>query len=177
MFVAAALLAAGSANAQGTITVDNGIITAHPMPDTTGITVGAATNCVTIPSGGALSGTAQPCVFKEGVPYCVDGGVWKECGTWHLLTQTYGGTVSLLKNLTKHECEFAMHRVLGEPATDEQIAKANKAAEQSDAAWKTEHPQCFLPNVTFADCWPGTPSSMSITTVTAGTIRSAECFE
>jgi hypothetical protein len=27
--------------------------------------------------------------------------------TWHLLTQSYGGTVSLIKDLTKHECEFA----------------------------------------------------------------------
>lgn len=25
--------------------------------------------------------------------------------SWHLLTQSYGGTVSLLKDLTKHECE------------------------------------------------------------------------
>jgi len=27
--------------------------------------------------------------------------------SWHLLTQSYGGTISLLKDLTKHECEVA----------------------------------------------------------------------
>jgi hypothetical protein len=46
--------------------------------------------------------------------------------SWHLLTQTEGGTVSLLKDLTKHECEFAMHRARGEPATEAEIAAAKE---------------------------------------------------
>jgi hypothetical protein len=44
--------------------------------------------------------------------------------SWHLLTQTYGGTITLLRDLTKHECEFAMHRAKGEPATEEEIIAA-----------------------------------------------------
>ena len=38
--------------------------------------------------------------------------------SWHLLTQSYGGTVSLIRDLTKHECEFARARALHLPATD-----------------------------------------------------------
>jgi hypothetical protein len=41
----------------------------------------------------------------------------KPLRTWHLLTQSYGGTVSLLKDLDQHECEFARGRALGNVPT------------------------------------------------------------
>lgn len=62
--------------------------------------------------------------------------------SWHLLTKTEGGTVSLLKGLSKHECEFVRARMLGQAATDEERA-ANKAAYESVTTawekWKAEH--------------------------------------
>jgi len=64
---------------------------------------------------------------------------------YHLLTQTYSGTMQLTKNLTQHECEFMRNRALGLPATNEEIAKAAAAAEaaqkaqQRDAEWEKQH--------------------------------------
>lgn len=45
-----------------------------------------------------------------------------EASDWHLLTKSAGGTVTLLKDLTKRECEFARARMKGQPATDEERA-------------------------------------------------------
>lgn len=50
---------------------------------------------------------------------------------WHLLTQSYGGTVSINGGLTKDQCDFAKHRALGEPATPDEIAAQ---AEKDDVA-------------------------------------------
>lgn len=43
---------------------------------------------------------------------------WREA--WALLIQTEGGSISITRNLTKYECEFALNRALGFPATDEE---------------------------------------------------------
>lgn len=92
------------------------------------------------------------CLRPGNPPGCIE---WKIDGipvselerNWHLLTISYGGTVSLVKDITKHECEFAMHRVKGEPATEEEVAAAQKRREN---AWATINP---------------------------GDIKSAECFQ
>jgi hypothetical protein len=69
--------------------------------------------------------------------------------SWHLLTITYGGTVTLLKDLTRHEAEFARARALGEPATVKEcreIAAAEKRRREAEEAelreWKKTAPAC-----------------------------------
>ena len=37
--------------------------------------------------------------------------------SWHLLTQSFGGTVSLIKGLTKEECEAAQYKLYTHPST------------------------------------------------------------
>lgn len=67
----------------------------------------------------------------------------QEDRSWHLLTQSEGGSVSLLKDLTKHECEFARHRALRQPATDQEVATEKK---RSDAMWDEARDICAHPN-------------------------------
>lgn len=50
--------------------------------------------------------------------------------SWHLLTITEGGTVTLLKDLTRKEAEFARARALGTNATVEECDRADKEAAQ-----------------------------------------------
>ena len=86
--------------------------------------------------------------------------------SWHLLTQTYGGTVTLLKDLTKHECEFVRARALGLPATpEEEEAKRNAALKAEWEERKAKHPLGLL----------GAPSSGHL--ITNNDIKSAECFQ
>jgi hypothetical protein len=80
--------------------------------------------------------------------------------TWHLLTKSHVGTISLLKNLTEHECQFARARALGLPATPEEI-EARKA---DDEKWFKDNPG--------ATVRPG-----GVYTVSDGDIETAECFE
>ena len=58
-----------------------------------------------------LNGRCEKIMSMENAPGTITTG---EDRSWHLLTQSEGGTVSLLKDLTKHECEFARDRVLNE---------------------------------------------------------------
>lgn len=109
---------------------------------------------------------------------------------WHLLTQTENGTVTLLKDLTQHECEFTRNRLLGNPATDEEIAAAKRQVDELRArweAWKTAH-NCHGNT----SSWSSGPSrvesdgtctqgedmgvSMSSHMVMPSDIKSAECF-
>lgn len=86
---------------------------------------------------------------------------------WHLFTQSYGGTVSLLHGLTKHACEFAMNRVLGRPATDDE--KAAQVRRDEELAKKKP---CVPP--------PGAVCLNSLATnrfVGPGDIIRAECFQ
>jgi hypothetical protein len=73
--------------------------------------------------------------------------------SWHLLTITHGGTVTLLKGLTKHEAEFARARALNRPATVkecEEAAADEKRRREAEAAreeaelreWKKTAPAC-----------------------------------
>lgn len=56
--------------------------------------------------------------------------------SWHLMTQTESGTVTLVKNLSKHECDFMMHRARGEPATPAEWAAQKSRRDTYDAGWK-----------------------------------------
>lgn len=47
--------------------------------------------------------------------------------SWHLLTQSRGGAVSLLRDLTLHECAHTRARLLGFPETKEELAEAAKS--------------------------------------------------
>jgi hypothetical protein len=102
--------------------------------------------------------------------------------SWHLLTQTYGGTVSLLKDLTQHECEFAMHRAKGEPATgEERAAEAARIKHIQDdyADWKHRCKTGQF-SIEFGDCegnGGGFYSSNEMHTIGPGDIKSAECFQ
>ncbi len=110
--------------------------------------------------------------------------------SWHLLTQTEGGTVSLIKDdLTKHECEFAMHRALGQPATDEEIASAKRAADKraqerkaTTDAWEAAHPECAMRVEGWRkgfDCLPSSLSTMLSASrlIQPSDIKTAECFQ
>lgn len=81
---------------------------------------------------------------------------------WHLLTKSYGGTVSLLHGLTKDACEFSRNRMLGLPATDEE-----RTQEEQRLIWQRE---CVLAKR--ERC--GTERS---TTTRPGDIQRAECFQ
>jgi len=88
--------------------------------------------------------------------------------SWHLLTQSEGGTVSLIKDLSQHECEFARARALHQPATeDEKQAKREADERQHEAAVATgrDPSQGYVTYVT-------SPSHVS-----PGDIRTAECFQ
>jgi hypothetical protein len=115
--------------------------------------------------------------------------------SWHLLTKSYGGTISLLKNLTKDECEFARARAFGLPATEEEKKEAKRRTEiefpkcvvlyQSESGssprnikiweeWKRANPEakgCTGPGGT-ATIWNSTTHM-----VNDGDIETAECFE
>lgn len=84
--------------------------------------------------------------------------------SWHLLQRQYDGLIrSVQHGFTKHECEFAVARARGEPATDEERAVAAKVKAEREAAarvqeakdkadrakWEGEHPGCnFLYHAT-----------------------------
>lgn len=104
--------------------------------------------------------------------------------SWHLLTITYGGTVTLLKDLTKHECEFVMHRAKGEPATEEEITAAKARAERiaKEGALCQGKPNGPL----YPESAGGSPYCLEGSPITIGTstrmtmpgdIKSAECFQ
>lgn len=94
-------------------------------------------------------------------------------GNWHFLSQAKGGTISLIKGLTQHECEFIKHRALNEPATPEE-----QAAQDRLFADRTKR---------MADCLEHFPKDNIIPMACAdigsnnvvinGNIRTAECFQ
>lgn len=108
-------------------------------------------------------------------------------GDWHLMTQSYGGTVSLQHGLDKRTCEFAKNRALGLPATDaERTAErareavvnptcpSNDADKETWKRWKAENP--FAQGCRHVDGNGATSWSMG-QTISAGNIRTAECFQ
>lgn len=121
------------------------------------------------------------------VPMSGDGGV-TDGHDWHLLTVSYGGTVSLLKGLTKQECEYSRARALGLPATPEEeqadaeryknghpACPARSATKEEWATWQAEH-------MTAQGCNYADGSSESVDwggghAIFGGDIKSAECFQ
>ena len=115
-------------------------------------------------------------------------GVWQQVTrTYHLLTISYGGTVSLIKDLTKEECEFAMNRALGRPATDaeraEQTARDKALAERVAKLCAKPNDETFIySDGISASCKKdGTVGGYSYKgnsrSIGDGDIKSAECFE
>lgn len=113
----------------------------------------------------------------------------EEDRSWHLFTQSQGGTISLLHKLTKHECEFAMNRALGRPATQEEKAAVERAREM---AVKEAEGFCAVnPNTNgkfsrysrgYISCKDGKTDGIGAEMsgpfhVSAGDIRRAECFQ
>jgi hypothetical protein len=62
---------------------------------------------------------------------------------WHLLTVTNGGAVSMIKNLTKQECDH-LYRVLMGPSDDAYRAYMDRtwAELKRVKEWQLAHPQC-----------------------------------
>jgi hypothetical protein len=109
-----------------------------------------------------------------------NGGV-QVPSNWHLLTQSRGGTVSLIKDLTKEACEYSRKRVLGLPATPQeeadQIARYKARRDEADRLCRIHSD-----DYTVFQCTPdghaissGAVSSWGMTS--AGDIKSAECFQ
>jgi hypothetical protein len=113
--------------------------------------------------------------------------------SWHLLVRTEGGTISLLKNLTRHECEFSRDRALGNPATDEEKAAYKAEVDRVQNAWgKWMQDHGCDPSRGYGGtsaesykmkdgtCMRGSEFAYpgeGMFTVTPGDIKSAECFQ
>lgn len=98
-----------------------------------------------------------------GVPQLAEPITAQPDHSYHLLTISNGGTVSINGPLTKAQCEFAKHRALGEPATDAEIAAADKTAKDEETHYKAGI------GVTAGTAPP--------TIALPGDIKSAECFQ
>lgn len=102
---------------------------------------------------------------------------------WHFLSQTYGGTISLLKNLTKEQCDFAYNRAKGYPATADE-REARKRIEEKQRAeserFYVEHPECKNVTLTYpvpSGCWSISTAYSSAYAAGSGDIKYAECFQ
>jgi hypothetical protein len=111
-----------------------------------------------------------------------------ENASWHFLSQSYGGTISLVKNLTKDECDFMYNRAKHLPATPDEKAAAQMLADREKAAsakrhaeYIEQHPECANPpsdqNKMTCDIGYGLNLSLQSYMVTSGDIATAECFE
>jgi hypothetical protein len=97
--------------------------------------------------------------------------------SWHLLTQSYGGTVSLIRNLSKAECEKMRRSVLNLDLLDAEAALMDKAPicpdDNDKAAWTKIQ--------MYGACHPKTGGIMSwglgMRQTSPGEISSAECFQ
>ena len=109
--------------------------------------------------------------------------------SWHLLTKSRVGTVSLIKDLTKEECEFSRKRMLGLPATDEEMKEERDLYKSMDDARAKE---CAIhkndtvvspDHFGFVTCKDGKPNTWSTfsyrfsSSDDGGDIVSAECFQ
>jgi len=134
----------------------------------------------------------QVCHFKNDGSITCDGSsqptgsMPPEDRSWNLLQRQYDGLIrSVQHGLTRHECEFVMHRVMGQPATDEEIAaeKARQerlAKETEEAHRKTieQHPECADEKNEYNVQYFGLLYSTGITrSINMTDIASAECFQ
>jgi hypothetical protein len=112
--------------------------------------------------------------------------------SWHLMTITYGGKVSLVSHLTHREAEFMYNRIEGLPATDAEKRAAAQAAATANAAWDKAHPKCpkvgtssarwdawykAHPNDSKCITWGVNFTSISNSAISDGDIKTAEVFQ
>lgn len=104
--------------------------------------------------------------------------------SWHLLQKQYDGLIrSVQHGLTRHECQFAKARVMGLPATPEEVeaekirqeklAETTKALEARCADPKREKPK--VNSIFLDECsigWSGGGMGVPPTN-----IQSVECFQ
>ena len=111
------------------------------------------------------AGEAVPCPRSTGAtPPKVDR-------SWHVLTITYGGIVSLLKGLTKHEADYTCDRAMGRPATAKEKAEAAKVEKERVKACADERAGRRKPGFfTGSACTDATYNS-------PGDIKSCEVFQ
>lgn len=109
--------------------------------------------------------------------------------SWHLLSTSYGGTVSLVKNLTRSECDFMRARLLGMPATVEEeeeeaerrayieshpVCPKDKATKEEWEDWQKHHMSaqgCVSADGNGSTSWGGGRM------LNNSDIKSAECFQ
>lgn len=97
---------------------------------------------------------------------CPDAGPKDQ--SWHLLTKSFSGTVSLLKDLSKEACEFSQARLTRQPATPEEKARAAEA-------WQRQITECekHTADKTRGCNYVGGAVYMP----NPGDIQTAECFQ
>jgi|SRR6202035_873404 len=98
--------------------------------------------------------------------------------SWHFLSQTYGGTISLIKNLTKTECDFLYDRAMHLPATDDErdaAKRLDKERQEAREKFDKEHPG----KGDIGDLLGAITRNIEQTQsymITSGDIKTAECF-
>jgi hypothetical protein len=114
--------------------------------------------------------------------------------SWHLLAQSNTGEVSLIRNLTRRECEYARNRVLGQPATPEERAEVERSRkEEREANGAACPPGIYSGDGPSKDEWAawhkkhrgatgcnfdgGGGMGWGVTVKPNRPIRSAECFQ
>jgi hypothetical protein len=91
------------------------------------------------------------------------------------LTQTFGGQISLLKDLTQHECEFVRARALREPATEKEKEEAERAAREREAQQNQRCPSRDPLQAIYCSIGTGTNTYGRMST--SSDISTAECFQ
>ena len=97
---------------------------------------------------------------------------WTHPANWHLLTVTHGGTFSLLKDLTKRECDFIRARALGLPATEEE-----QKAEDERRREIAEYRKKCLDDLSSGKGRCLIVGDSTGYVITSDRIKSAECFQ
>ena len=131
-----------------------------------------------------LSGTPAFATDCSNMTIC--GTVWTstiESKTWHLLTKSHGGTVSLLSKLTKEECEYSKNRLLGLPATEEErkakVEELNRRfpspCPKKDDDWKKWHKE--HPDAIGCASKDGSYTAGAVHITSNSDIDLAECFQ
>lgn len=132
-------------------------------------------------------------LLVAGAAYADPSVAQPEDRSWHLLQRQYDGLIrSVQHGFTKHECEFARARIMGEPVTDEEKAAAKKIHDDAAARdkaeqdqWALDHPGCHYgyrmmqdpPGCPDQGITMGTAMTWSNYAVPMTSIASAECFQ
>jgi len=120
---------------------------------------------------------------------CVCGSETQD-RSWHVLVTTYGGKVTLLKGLTKHEAEYTRNHLLGLPATPEEQNAADErrklewpdcpsdsATKDERSKWDALHPLAAGCIHHAADGSIDGSTGWTATSVSDSDVKSAEVFQ